>query len=211
MPSLSAVERGRRVAELRLSKEVDDVSPRHPDESFIEPVTPDNFPDHIKTALESEIKTLQCILRAKERELEVLRSQLVESNRIIERTREMITNENFSQPSQNSSSAKLLNSFSEASVGSLQRVLGAIESRTQASDLFTLQKRVEELADFESKYDQVYRAACLYLRLRPGDLSHSALVHLLKSQGKQTIVDETDHVVLKDATKKPAGISWTFR
>ena len=208
MPSLSAVERGRLVAQLRLSKE-QDLSPRNPDESFIiEPVTPELFPSPVQAALQSEIETLQCILRAKEREMEVLRSQLAESNRIIEKTREMISKENTSQPS--SSAAKLLNSFSEASVGSLQRVLGAIETRTKATDLFTLQKRVEELADFETKYDQIYRVVCLYLRLRPGDLSHASLIHLLKSQGKQTIVDE-DKTVLKDATKKATGISWTFR
>ena len=211
MPSLSAVERGRRVAEFRWNKD-DDVSPRNPDESFIEPVTPENFSHkhHVQTALESEVETLQCILRAKEKEMEVLRLQLAESNRIIEKTRDLIAKENVSEAPPESSSCKLLNSFSEASVGSLQRVLGAIESTTQAGDIFSLQKRVKDLAEFENKYDQVYKAACLYLRLRPGDLSHSALIHLLKSQGKKTIVED-DPVVLKDATKKPTGISWTFR
>jgi hypothetical protein len=205
MPPLSAIERGRRVAHQRLSSQ-DEVA----NESFIiEPVTPETSHFCVK-ALESEIDTLHCILRSKEKEMEVLRTQLSESNKIIEKTRDIIENLPLEKkPTHAPGSTSLLKSFSDASVASLQRVCGAIESRTRATDIHSLEKRIDELVDFETKYNQIYRASCLYLRLRPGDVSHSALVHLLKSQGKQTIVD--NQAVLKDATKKPSGISWTFR
>ena len=218
----SAIERGRRVAQLRLLKES---VPRDPDDSFIiEPVTPDEFVSSenfffsnipMQVALQSEIDTLQCIIRAKEREMSLLRSQLCESNKIIEKTRKLIILEeekkveekkNISSPAD-----KLLNSFSDASVSSLQRVLGSIQSSTKVTDIFSLEKRISELTDFETKYDQLYRATCMYLRLRPGDLSHSAVLHLLIGGGGGDSRNVKGEPILKDATKKPHSIAWTFK
>ena len=216
----STIERGRRVAQLRLLKES---LPRDPDESFIiEPVTPDEFVGSEKfsnismqVALQSEIDTLQCILRAKQREMSLLRSRLSESNKIIEKTRKLIILEeekkleekkNISSPAD-----KLLNSFSDASVSSLQRVLGSIQSSTKVTDIFSLEKKFSELSEFETKYDQLSRATCMYLRLRPGDLSHSAILHLLKGGGQGGSRNVEGEPILKDATKKPHSIAWTFK
>jgi hypothetical protein len=154
----------------------------------------------------------------KDREIELLKCQLAESNRIIEKTREfMISNPPATttqtekrNTEKQSDQELLLQSFSTASSGTLRRVLCSVQESTNVVDILHLPKRVEQLFDSEKKYDQLYKATCLYLRLRPGDISHSALVQMLRNQGKSTI-QTNDGEILQGAVKRGNGISWTFK
>jgi hypothetical protein len=209
----SAVDRGRRVALERLSRE------------GIEAITPVNAPsspqkdtglisqENAKKSLLSEIDTLKCIIDVKDKEIAILRLQLSESNRIIEKTRDVIQAESMmkseteNQPSQ---VGKLLHSFSDASSGTLRRVLSAVQNSTNVDAILELPKKIQQLADTQKKYHQLYKASCVYLRLRPGDISHSGLVEHLGKQGRATI-HTGDGEVLKQAVRKNSGIAWTFK
>ena len=168
------------------------------------------------TSLQSEIETFKCIVDVKDKEIELLKCQLAESNRIIEKTREFMisnppatTTQTEKQNTENQPEQELLlQSFSNASSGTLRRVLCSVQESTDVVDILHLPKRVEQLFDSEKKYDQLYKAACLYLR--PGDISHSALVQMLRNQGKSTI-QTNDGEILQGAVKRGNGISWTFK
>ena len=203
----SVIDRGRRVALARFSREG--------------PIAVKSIPptsSWCNHSLRSEIDALKCIIDAKDREIELLRMQLIESNRVIEKTREVLVQHPPRQEPleqeppviQNQTSENsLLTSFSDASSGTLRRICSAIQDASGSTTVHDLVSRIKDLCDKEKKYDEIYNSACLYMRFRPGDVSHSSIVKLLQNQGRADLV--ADGEMLKQAVKKNSGISWTFK
>ena len=207
--SESASERGRRVAELRLRSS-----------TSVEPLTPTSW--SIKS-LRSEIDTLNCINNSKDQEIQLLRKQLAETTKVIEKTKKQISilqnelcgltgTKNLSDAVVELRGWKkgynvttvaptvLLESFSQAPSHTLQRVLGSVEKSLGVSDVYSLPKAVERMASFERNYEELFHASCQYLRVQPEDMSHASVLHVLRTRGRQTMTTDNGDV-LREAVK----------
>lgn len=200
----TAAERGRRVAEARkrlvkLKSDGPFVAPLSP---RADPYIP--FPSAISNwtvvSLRSEIETLQCINEAKEREIQLLKNQMARSvkNALIGEN-----DEGRFVPCKRSSF--LVESFSKASPSTLNRVLGHIERTLEVREIDQVEKAMNKLASFETKYEELVRACCVLFRTTPKDSSHNQLVRMLLS-GRTPDPDAIDKVEVK----RKAGVAWTF-
>jgi hypothetical protein len=208
----SAADRGRRVARERLKSVGPFYAPLSPSADI-----PSSFSKQSSGAitnwtvvsLKSEVETLSCINEAKEKELQLLKNQLIESNRLL-----ISLSSKFPESEANAADVKklvsnrakggplLLESFSNASPLTLSHVLGQMERLLGVKDIDHVEKALVKLASFETRYEELVRACCVLFRTIPKEASHNQLVRQLLAAKAPDI--------RKDEVKKKSGVAWTF-
>ena len=226
MEAESAAERGRRVVEARLraSSQSNPMGRSHEILTPVTaPVTTGSVTNWTVVSLKSEVETLHCINAAKEKELLLLKHQLVESNRLIRESRdeksrmqngpqstESATDPPTRKPVLTSSRRGdhlLLQSFSEATAVTLNHVLGTVERTLHVKDIHQLPKAVERLVAVDGKYTELVKAVSCMLKISVADANHGQLVRLLLGIPRR----DGSPGRVRDEIKTKAGIAWTFQ
>jgi hypothetical protein len=205
-----AAERGRRIAQERLTKARETAAPDH--SGFA------GSTNWAAVALKSEVETLSAINQVKEKELVLLRKQLAESQQLLKLARDQIglhvtpssapqTNLRTMQDGIVSSSApnsgRLIESFSNAAPTVLHSVFSHLERVLGTKDIRQVPRAVDRLAAAEARYFEVVKTVCVRERVNIDQVSHSQLLKHLASG------DPLASSVSGEISKK-SGVAWTF-
>lgn len=208
----SAVERGKRVALERLGARSDSFG---------------SSGNWTAVALKSEIETLELINSSREQELNILKQQLIESNKLLKTARKHIeemkdsqkasarsasgSNENawasnqLACPKGSFPNNTLLDSFSNANPTTLRHVCNHLERVLGVSDINQVGKALDRLAAAETKYTELVKAVCIRDRVDMNRVSHPQIVKSLKTG------EPIPNISMKDEVQKPRGVAWTFQ
>lgn len=209
----SAIERGKKVAHERLSARTDLAG---------------SSCNWTTVALKSEIETLELINSSRERELYILKQQLIESNKLLKTARKHIeemkdssqrvsggssseanenawTNNQLPCPKGSFPSNTLLDSFSSCNPTTLRHVCNHLERVLGVSDVNQVGKALDRLAAAETKYMELVKAVCIRDRVDMNRVSHPQIVKSLKTG------EPIPSIGIKDEVQKPRGVAWTFQ
>ncbi len=160
-------------------------------------------------ALKSEIESLECVVEAKEAELALMRKQLVDTNKVLERvaaahdlekrrtkhpptdTEEQTDHHrlevsNYSVPSRvknepnPSRTSRLLESFASCSMEKLESMFGELERVLRVTNLDELRSCIGLLKKREKQYSELFEGLCDHMRLRSHEETHASLMHRLQ-------------------------------
>jgi hypothetical protein len=221
------IQRGKRVVEERLRQSIE----RRNAEDIRKSSSPSDD-SHSSShwtvvTLQSEIKTLESVCYAREKEILLLKYQLLQSNKLIEESQNqlrelaqaidhegipdslnrktMINHRNI-----RGKDCRLLESFASASSVTLNNVVGHLEKTLNVTDIHNLPKAIEKSMKFEIKYLEILKAVCGLLDVKPVEVHHRDLLRMLQSMTKRQVELESEQG-LKDEIRGRQGVAWTFR
>ena len=164
------------------------------------------------TALRSEIETLESILSVKDKELALLRQQLVDSNKFLKTARHTISD--FSRPPEegmlqesdelSSATTTLLESFQHSSLVKRKSILSHIERVLGVRSLEELSRSVDKLVATETKYMELVKAVCVRDRVDINKVSHNEILRTIR------LGEALDNTATQNEIKKKAGMACTW-
>ena len=176
--------------------------------------------------LRSEIETLETICSAKDKEILLLKYQLLQSNKLIEESRDQLKRicEGFDGsdflrpnhtirgkivPSSRGKDCTLLESFANASSVTLNNVLGYLQKTLNVTDIHNLPKEFEKSMKYEIKYTELLHGVCRLLDVRTSQVHHRDVLRMLDAMTKRQIDIESENG-LKNEVRGKNGVAWTF-